>query len=447
MNTPIRDFALAYARQDPLRLHVPGHKGGPLLGPEPWDLTEMAGADDLYHADGIIRQSEENAGKLFGCPTFYSAEGSSLAVRAMVHLAALWAQEQGLAPHIAAARNVHKSFLSAAALLDIPVTWLSSAADGPYLSCQPDMGHLEALLSRPDSKPTAVYLTSPDYLGAMTDVAAVARICHRHGVLLLVDCAHGAYLRFLPESLHPADLGADLCCTSAHKTLPVLTGGAYLHIHPQLPPFFSRHAKRALALFGSSSPSYLILQSLDCANVCLAESFPGQLADFLPHVRQLRRALLSHGYSLRGDEPLKLTLAPKAYGYTGQTLDEILQRQGIVCEFSDPDFLVLMLTPAIGVSGLNRLCQALCSLPRRAPILSAPPGPGRGRQVCTLREAILAPGEEIPAAQSVGRILDAASMSCPPAVPIVMPGQEIDDAAAAAFAYYGISSVTVLPRA
>ena len=113
----------------------------------------------------------------------------------------------------------------------------------------------------------AFYLTSPDYLGGMQDIAALSAVCDAHGVPLLVDNAHGAYLRFLPGgSRHPIDLGAAACCDSGHKTLPVLTGGAYLHLGPKAPVQEESTVRSALALFGSTSPSYLILQSLDACN-------------------------------------------------------------------------------------------------------------------------------------------------------------------------------------
>ena len=117
MNTPICDFARRYADSGALRLHMPGHKGAPLLGPEPYDLTEIDGADSLYEASGIIRESEENASSLFGCTTLYSTEGSSLCIRAMLYLTVIYARQKGQRPLIAAGRNAHKAFVSAAALL------------------------------------------------------------------------------------------------------------------------------------------------------------------------------------------------------------------------------------------------------------------------------------------------------------------------------------------
>ena len=135
MDTPICDFVRNYAKSETVRLHMPGHKGKYFLGVERLDITEIPGADSLYEADGIIRQSEENASGLFGCPTFYSTEGSSQCIRAMLYLALLWAKERGKPPVIAAGRNAHKTFLTGAALLDLEVRWLYPKEVGSYLSC------------------------------------------------------------------------------------------------------------------------------------------------------------------------------------------------------------------------------------------------------------------------------------------------------------------------
>lgn len=442
MKTPIRDFARRYAEGNALRLHMPGHKGAGFLGLEPLDITEIDGADSLYEAGGIIRESEQNASALFGCRTFYSTEGSSQCIRAMLYLAALEARQRGKRPLIAAGRNAHKTFLSAAALLDLEVLWLCPPGQDSYLSCKPDVPFLEAVLL--EQKPTAVYLTSPDYLGNVAELEALAAVCHQHGVLLLVDNAHGAYLRFLPESRHPIDLGADLCCDSAHKTLPVLTGGAYLHISGNAPAVFSQQAKNALALFGSTSPSYLILQSLDQANAYLAGDYRDRLGVFASQVQRLRDRLTARGYCLLGDEPLKLTLETKPYGYEGRQLARILFEKGLVCEFSDPDFAVMMLTPETGEEGLRLLEGALCSIPPRAPISEKPPAFHLPRQVMSIREAVLSPCKTIPAAEGLGRIQAAPSVGCPPAVPMVVCGERIDSHVLQCFSYYGIQTCTVV---
>lgn len=437
MDTPICDFVRDYGSKDNIRLHMPGHKGKKRLGVEALDITEIDGADSLYEASGIIRESEENASSLFGSPTFYSTEGSSQCIRAMLYLALLHAKELGKRPVIAAGRNAHKTFLTGAALLDLDVRWMYPKDDGSYLSCNLTPEVVEAVLEQ--EHPTAVYLTSPDYLGNVADIAGIAKVCKKHGALLLVDNAHGAYLKFLEPSRHPMDLGADLCCDSAHKTLPVLTGGAYLHCAPE----FRDWAKNALALFGSTSPSYLILQSLDGANPYLA-SLADKLKGFLPQVEAVKEKLTEKGYILYGQEPLKITIFPKPYGYTGQELAEILLKHRVVSEFADPDFLVLMLTPENSPRELDALTEALLSIPRKRPILEQPPRFRPGRWVCSPREAMLSPMETLPVTECEGRVLAAATVGCPPAVPIVVSGERIDDHAMACFRYYGITHCSVM---
>ena len=208
MNTPICDFVKNYISQNSKRLHMPGHKGCGLLGFEAFDITEIAGADSLYEAEGIIKESEQNASTLFGCDTFYSTEGSSHCIRAMLYLALTFSG--GKNKKIAAGRNAHKSFLTAAALLDLSVDWLCGRGDN-YLSLNLNATDIESYLSSCKERPIALYLTSPDYLGNRLNIKEIAAVCHRYGVLLLVDNAHGAYLKFLSNSEHPIDLGADMC--------------------------------------------------------------------------------------------------------------------------------------------------------------------------------------------------------------------------------------------
>ena len=273
MNTPICDFVRTYADSKQLRFHMPGHKGSGALGIEHIDITEIEGADVLYRAEGIIKESEQNASALFGTAlTKYSTEGSSLSIRAMLYLAMLYAKSIGREPRILAGRNAHHTFMTAAALLDLNVDWLYPEHWENLVSCEITPEYLERVLCS-QTKPAAVYITSPDYLGNVADIAELSAVCQKHEVLLLADNAHGAYLNFLPENRHPIALGADICCDSAHKTLPVLTGGGYLHISKHAPEMFRQNAEKALSLFASTSPSYLIMQSLDAANRYLADGY------------------------------------------------------------------------------------------------------------------------------------------------------------------------------
>ena len=445
MNTPICNFVRQYSAREPLRLHMPGHKGQPLLGAEPLDITEIPGADVLYHAEGIILESEENAASLFGTKkTLYSAEGSSLPIRAMLYLVSLYAARQGKKPLIAAGRNAHKVFITAAALLDVQVSWLYPEGKGNLLSCEITPEGLEAFLRTAPELPAAVFITSPDYLGNMVDVAGLSRVCRKYGCLLLVDNAHGAYLHFLEESLHPMALGADLCCDSAHKTLPVLTGGAYLHVGKAAPGLFAEAAESAMALFASTSPSYLILQSLDQANAYLANGFREKLKDAVQAWDRVKDSLKEAGWVLTGQEPLKLTILPKSHGYTGEELAELLEKQNIFCEFSDPDHLVLML-PVEFVGPLPGIVEAaLLAIPRRTAISSAAPVLHRAEAVLSPHEALFRPSRMVSTRDALGKIMADPTVSCPPAIPVVCSGERIERWAVDAMAYYGITRVRVI---
>ena len=433
--TPVCDFVRAYAAKAPVRLHMPGHKGTGPLGCEAMDITEIRGADDLFHPEGILAESEANASRLFGWPTVYSAEGSSLAIRAMLYLAYTQACCKG---RCLAGRNAHKSFLHTAVLLDFPIRWLWAGDN--YLSCPVTTETVEKAILEETEKPFAVYLTSPDYLGNVADIRGIAQVCHKYGVPLLADNAHGAYLKFLPVSRHPMDLGADLCCDSAHKTLPVLTGGAYLHFRDA---GMTEHARQAMALFGSTSPSWLILQSLDAANPYLGH-MPQAIAAIAPRVAALKGALLAHGFVLVGDELLKITVQASHWGYSGEEIADILEGNNIFCEFADRDFIVFMPSPRNTPEELEQLRENLCALPRKSPITEPPLIRTQPEAVCSPRQAAFAPQETIPAKESLGRILSAATVSCPPAVPIVMCGERIDETALEAFRRCGIEHVTVM---
>ena len=467
MKTPICDFVKKYAASETVRMHMPGHKGRGFLGAEALDITEVSGADALYEASGIIRESEQNAAELFGTQaTFYGTEGSSQMIRAMLYLAGLLARQRSRIT-ILAARNVHRSFVQACALLDYDVEWLYGQ-DASCLSCVITPAQLENALRQARSLPAAFYITSPDYLGKTADIRALAAVCHRYGVPLLADNAHGAYLHFLREPQHPMDLGADLCCDSAHKTLPVLTGGAYLHVAKapegadsgvsSMRKFFSENAKSALSLFGSTSPSYLTLQSLDHCNAVLSEGYREKLAAFIEKFTAMKKDLREAGLFIEASEPLKLTVragvlhtdtAEKPAGFTGNFLAAYLREHGIECEFSDPDFLVLMAGPENTEEELRKTVSVLrefcIECLRTAKKSGAGPHPlPSAERVLSIREAVFAPHEMVPVREAVGRIAGSPAVSCPPAIPIVISGERITEEHRAVFEYYGIEEAEVV---
>ena len=445
MKTPICDFVKSYIDSGTARLHMPGHKGISVLGAEPFDITEIGGADVLYSSQGIIRESEANAEALFNTArTVYSAEGSSLSIRAMLFLAMRHALESGKRPLIAAGRNAHKVFVNTAALLDFDIVWIYSKNSESIISCEITADTLEKDLAEMNEKPTAVYITSPDYLGNIADIEGISAVCRRHGILLLVDNAHGAYLQFLPKSQHPISIGADMCADSAHKTLPVLTGGGYLHISKNAPALLCEQSEQAMAMFASTSPSYLILQSLDAANRYLFEGYRKRLCTFTKRLAGFKQKLEDYGYTLVGNEPMKLSLAPKSLGYTGYELANILRGEGIECEFANLDYVVLMPTPELNANILAHIETLLLSVTPRAAIKQKPPCAGAALRAMTPREVMLMPTEEIAASTAVGRILASADIACPPAIPIAVCGEVIDETAVAALEYYGIKVCRVV---
>ena len=445
-----------------VRFHMPGHKGAGFLGCEGFDITEVSGADELYEAEGIIAESERNAASLFGSKrTCYSTEGSSQCIRAMLRLAML--RQTGGTPLILAARNVHKAFVYGAALLGLEVRWLWPEKTNSLCSCRISPAQLENALAALPSPLAAVYVTSPDYLGGMADVQGLAEVCHRHNTLLLVDNAHGAYLHFLEKPLHPMDLGADMCCDSAHKTLPVVTGGAYLHLGENAPVQEEAAVRGALALFGSTSPSYLILQSLDACNRLLSTDYPARLQECCDRLAALRARLnalaAAQGTALPlaldgpAREPMKLTLDAAALGLTGQALADHLRQNGMECEYADPRYLVLMFTPENPAEDMARLEAALAELCARGIPPAEPPAEHReafcalARQAeprLTVRQAVFAPQETIPAGSALGRVCALPTVSCPPAIPIVVSGEVIGPAALELFAAYGVETVSVV---
>ena len=467
MTTPIVDFVRRYAQSGTSRLHMPGHKGQSLLGFEPWDITEIKGADELYGADGIIAQSEANATHLFSTMhTYYSTEGSSQCIRAMLCLALQAAPAAGQRPVLLAARNAHKALLYAAALLDFDIQWLWPAPQdaGALCSCPVSAAKLaDALhgLVQQGQRPFGVYITSPDYLGGVQDIAALAEVCKDFGVPLLVDNAHGAYLRFLPQGgQHPIALGAAMCCDSGHKTLPVVTGGAYLHLGKNAPVQDEAAVRNALALFGSTSPSYLILQSLDKCNQILSEGYPLRLLQCCGHLTRLRRELneaaaAKHcpGPLALESEPLKVTLDAAVLGLSGTELAEKLRAAKIECEYADPRYLVLMFTPDNPPQDFERLSAAVLRIAEElvGPVTLPEETAGEFAELerglhrrCTIRQAVFAPQEQLPAEQAVGRICAMPTVSCPPAIPIVVSGEQITPAAAAWMKRYHVEKVSVI---
>lgn len=440
MKTPIVSFLKSYQEKSPVRMHMPGHKGAGILGFEGMDLTEIYGADELFAAEGIIKESEQNASSLFGCPTYYSTQGSTLCIQTMCTILCQDAKSKGKKPKILAGRNAHRSFIHAAALLDFDIEWLYGKSD--YLSCKIHAEDLEKAII--ESLPTAIYLTNPDYLGNLLDIKALASVCKKYNVLLAIDNAHGAYLRFLKDSLHPIDLGADLCCDSAHKTLPVLTGGAYLHLSESLNQVWKNDAKHFMEYFSSTSPSYLIMASLDAANEVLDTTFRNSLSECVRSVDGLKNTLIQHGYTILSGEPMKITISTKEFGYTGNEIANLLMECDIYPEFYDSDYIVLMPSPYNTKDDLKRLETCLCGIERKPLLINKPPKLEQSKKAMNVRQALFSSSITLDVSKSLGQVCSSVTVSCPPAILPVIPGEVISESSIEVMKYYGIETVRVV---
>ena len=442
MTTPVYDFVKGYKKSGKSRFHMPGHKGKGRTCAN--DITEINGADVLYHADGIIAESEANATELFDTGhTFYSTEGSTLAIKGMLGIIR---RDVGAGAKILAARNVHKAFVYAIGELDLSVEWLYPEQGGHLCECNITPDDVIRAIEGSDKKPSAVYITSPDYLGNILDVGGIAVACREYGIPLLVDNAHGAYLAFCEPSLHPIKLGAAMCADSAHKTLPVLTGGAYLHISKDHTKYIDM-ARDTLSIFASTSPSYLTLLSLDRCNGELSLGYKKALLKCKQMVTEIKELLNTLGQQENTCEDIKIRIDAHRFGYTGVGYSDILRKYGIECEYADDRYVVLMASPSNSARDFRRLRRAIVETAKK----NAEPIPGssdmpivRPMVKMTVRDALFAPYETLDVRECEGRICASPTVSCPPAIPVAVSGEVIDASVIAALVHYGIDKINVI---
>ena len=276
------------------------------------------------------------------------------------------------------------------------------------------------------------------------DIQSLASVCKKHNVLLAIDNAHGAYLRFLEPSLHPIDLGADLCCGSAHKTLPVLTGGAYLHLSDSLNQVWKNDVKHFMEYFSSTSPSYLIMASLDAANKVLDTTFRNSLFECARRVDGLKNTLIQHGYTILSGEPMKITISTKEFGYTGNEIANLLMECDIYPEFYDSDYIVLMPSPYNTKDDLKRLETCLCGIERKPILINKPPKLEQSKKAMNVRQALFSSSITLDVSKSLGQVCSSVTVSCPPAILPVIPGEVISESSIEVMKYYGIETVRVV---
>lgn len=429
-NTPFYN-QLAELSQLSTRFFMPGHKGNsqaipPLASLLKYDMTEIEGADDLSHPTGPLMQSQKNMTRAFGSgATLYSASGSTSCVQAMLTLFVKPGET------VILARDCHASAVRALAFLDGKPVWVAADENGRY-----PLHSFEKALQKYPGAP--VYVTSPGYYGHMADIPGLANLCRAYKSPLLVDNAHGAYLKFLPNSLHPISLGADACADSAHKTLPCLTPAALLHLKdPQL----EGAARTALNLYSSTSPSFIVLQSLDLAAGLLLETPP----DFSQYAEKVLWFENEFKHLIEPcDDPLRLCIYPARGGWTGPQVYDSFIQAGIYPELYDTDKIIFMISPYNTEEDFQKLERVLRQFSLKEPIYRKTAARVLPEVVVSIRQALFGDKEHIPVEQAAGRIAADIQAPCPPGIPIILPGEKITNEGAALLKAGGIFQLDVL---
>ncbi len=406
-----------------LPMHMPGGKRRfPSVLPYRLDATELPALDDLHAPIGVLRTLERRASALWGCEqTFVMVNGGTGAL-----LSAVRAAGHGT---LLIARNCHRSVYNAAELCRLPLAFLVPEPDGSIL---PES--IEKAFQNGQSIELVV-ITSPTYEGVVSDVSAIAAICHRHGARLLVDEAHGSHLAFLPgwERRTAVRCGADFVVHSPHKTLPALTQTALLHA----PAEWTDKLRFECGVFETSSPSYVLLASIDeCLAFLEREDRTLVWKRYADTTREIREKLddrLRHFrlYTADNAEPGKLLLLTGGTSGT-ETARALRERFAIDVEYAYPDRLLAMTSVCDDRETLGQFADALLALDREAVGACAPEHPplfdlpGQG----FLPEAVYqpfelrgAPSRLIPLADAAGKVSLEYVWAYPPGIPALLPGE------------------------
>jgi lysine decarboxylase len=450
--TPYLDALLEYAARDPARLHVPGHKGGPAAAPALVDaIGERALALDIpaltYGIDtGVqptpFQQSQDLAARAYGAARSWflingASQGNHVALLALAH-----------AGHeVVVQRNAHSSTIDGCILAGLKPTFVAPEVDGEL-----GIAHCltpEALDRALTDTPAAVGATavSPTYFGAVADVAGLADAAHDHGVPLVVDEAWGAHLAFhdaLPA--HALSLGADLVVSSTHKIIGSLTQSAIVHLARSERRLIDEDVvDRAVTLVESTSPSALLLGSLDAARRHAVTHGRELLEETIAAMAELRYAVrriagldvlderLVGATGVHGYDPLRIAIDVRGTGVSGYDVATLLHDNcDINLELAGENVMVGVFgmaepAPAQGerlVAGLRKVMGILGDRGDRTREVFAPPPPW-GELVLSPREAFFGPQEVVPAAEAVGRIAAESLAAYPPGIPNVLPGERL----------------------
>lgn len=414
MSTPLYDALRRFAAQNPLRMYMPGHKGKPLPAPElagvsGIDFTELSPTGNLYEKGEPFAQAQALWARRFGfdCCQFLTG-GSTMGIHTGLALLCRPGER------VLIDRGCHRAVYNALALLDLEPVYL----ERPWLAAEGVSGpffprHVEKILDEHQDIKT-VCITSPTYCGLLSDISGISQAIHARGGKLMVDGAHGAHLPFLGSN---AFEGADVVVVSAHKTLPAMGQTALLFTRGIDP----EQVRRMASVYGSSSPSYPMLASLDLARDYMEKEGVKDYRRAAEWAERMRKNFPSLGEKLLLD-PCRLTISSQ----DGPALTARLEEMGIYPEMEDGGHVVFILTCADSGQDLERLEEALkknrdLTGHRNIP-LPPPPLPER---VLSLRQAMFAPSSACPLEDCEGKIAACQIAPYPPGVPVVAPGERI----------------------
>lgn len=430
---------LTHLRNSPQSYHVPGHKLGRGLPGEigQWlgvsgrlDLTEIPGLDDLHAPEGAIREAQELAAQAFGAQeTYFLINGSTAGNLAMI-MAAVRPHDRILVP-----RNLHKSVLNGLILAQARPVFYEPEVDEPFGLATGVTAETVEHAVRVHADAKAVLITSPTYHGICSDLQRIAEVVHRAGMLLLVDEAHGAHFAFherLPQTAMQA--GADMAVQSTHKMLGSLTQSSMLHV--QGDRVDRVRLRKRLQLVQSTSPSYLLMVSLDCARhqmetegcerleraMRAVEAGKRELLE-LPSLRLLTEESLGGAFAI---DPFKWTVQVTGLGLSGNEAYQRLHERGFTLEMSDPQHVVAVFSHADGSRQVERLVEAFRKLEPAGEPLPAWKGLPRtaaAEPLVPLYEAFEREAEAVPLAEAAGRCAAEMVIPYPPGIPLIVPGE------------------------
>lgn len=430
-----------YAASDVRAMHMPGHKRNAAqhyldaLGAR-LDITEIDGFDNLHDPSGILKDAMRRAARLWGSAcAFFLVNGSTCGVLAGIRALT------NPGDRVIVARNGHQSVFHALELMELDARYVLPEYDpalGVLGSVTPEAVE-RALADSPDAR--LLVVTSPTYEGAVSDIHAIAQIAHARGARLLVDEAHGAHLGF--HDFFPAGAvheGADVVIQSLHKTLPSLTQTAVAHLGEGIDP---DRFQAQLAIFETSSPSYLLMASADACvgwieqdGKSLFDAWANGLHAFDRAVRDLKHLTLpGHGApvsrAMFAFDPGKILISTRGTTLTGLALSRILRdRHNIELEMAARGHALAMTGLIEPEGSLAALAAALLEIDRSCEPADAPdPGeaPFLPDQITTIAEAARMAREAVPLAEAAGRVSAQYAWAYPPGIPLIAPGERIDD--------------------